>query len=373
MVLAFGVIAAPIAYGLLSDAKALRARQADEAKQAAELEKTQRLERLLTAMQSSERDAAFTAVRTMTTYENDKPVTVIHRVYGDAPMKRKLEFMGVEGAPEERRAKPPAFSPFTFLIHIQGALAGPGLQRPGGLTTRFTDVGLLVKNYDVVSIGTEAVAGRDADVYDLQPRHPGRVSYRLWSDRATRFPLRYQVRRESDIVFESSTRSIAFAPPGVKFPAPRQNRLIDVDPQPIDDPQELAVHLKFKSFLPAELPGGFRLCDKINAVRAKVPGVDDPFWALSATYTDGIASLMLLEFDANNKLWKQVQLWLAGLGDAPPTQEKGKIVAQRVSSKGGCAIRMTIEGTEIIASGQVSPEDLERMVRSLKRIDGRSE
>ncbi len=349
MVLSFGVIAGPIAYGLLSDAKVLRARQ------------------IFAEIPAAERDLAFTAVRTSTSFDSGSPVTVIQRVYGAAPLRRKVEFIGVEGAPAEKRGKPAAFSPFMFLVHIQTALAGPGLTRPGSLTARFADLSLVAKNYDIVGAGRESVAGREADVIDLVPRHAGRAGYRVWTDRENRFPLRYQVRRDGRTLFEVSTRSITFERPDVKFTDGVRREFIDIQREAVEV-KDLET-LKFRTFLPSELPAGF-VQRELTAAHGKMPGVDETMWAVSATYTDGVASIMLLEFDANNKLWKQVQRWLAGLGDAPPAGEKGKIVAQRISSRGGCAIRMTMEGTEIIASGQVSPEELERMVRSLKRIDG---
>ena len=348
-VLSFGVIAGPIAYGLLADAKAVRTRN------------------LLAEMQAAEHDLAFTAVRTATSFDSGSPVTVVQRVYGAAPMRRKVEFIAVEGVPEEKRAKPTGFSPFMFLVHIQTALAGPGLTRPGSLTARFTDLGLVAKNYEIIAVGREAVAGREADVIDLIPRHPGRAGYRLWADRVNRFPLRFQVVRDGQTLFETSTRSITFERPDVKFPDGARREFIDIQREAVTE-QDLEA-LKFHTFLPGELPAGF-VRRELTAAHGKVPGMDETMWALSATYTDGVASLMILEFDANNRLWKQVQRWLAGLGDAPPAGEKGKIIAQRISSRGGCAIRMTMDGTEIIASGQVGPGDLERVVRGLKRTDG---
>ena len=352
MVLGFGLIAGPIAWGLLAEAKTARTRQ------------------LIADIQAAERDAVFTGVRTLTSYDNGVPVTVVQRVSGASPWRRRVEMADVEGAPKGRRGRPGhGINPMSFMLNLQGALSGPGLGS-SGLQSRFGDPSLVEANYRLSSRGRETIAGRDAEAYDLKTRFTGRADYRLWVDHATRYLLQFQVWQADTLVFESSHRSITFGTVGgAKFPDPKKPGFLDVTREALQDGDLTGRPVPFATFLPSDLPDGFVRRELVK-VRVKVIGMS-PFTALQATYTDGVATMMLLEFDANDALWKQIREWLA-FGSEPPTPSpKGAIVAQRVAGRGGCAIKLATNGTEIIASGQVGPEELERLVKSLKKADGR--
>jgi hypothetical protein len=347
LALGFGVIAAPIALGLLHDVRTVRTRA------------------LVPDIKAAEENLAFTAVRTLTGDDpSGAPVTVVQRVHGAPGGKRLVELVSVEGGDSKKR-RTFDFSPFTIITMVQAAASGPGL-RPSGIINKFGDLDLVLRNYEIRSAGAENVAGRPAEIFDIAARHPGRASYRVWADRENRFPLRWQVRQGDSTMFEISHRSITFEMPTVKFPpTARRREMFEVVREDVRD-DELAVELKFRTFLPGQLPPGFSR-QTLATVRAKLPGMKDPFRALTASYTDGMASISILE--SNHRFMKELQAWLAGLAE-PPRVERGQIVAQRVSGPGGAAIRLTIDGTEIIVSGSVSPEDLENVVRSLDKTGG---
>jgi negative regulator of sigma E activity len=347
LALGFGVIAAPIALGLLHDVRTVRTRA------------------LVPDIKAAEENLAFTAVRTLTGDDpSGAPVTVVQRVHGAPGGKRLVELVSVEGGDSKKR-RTFDFSPFTIITMVQAAASGPGL-RPSGIINKFGDPDLVLRNYEIRSAGAEVVAGRPAEIFDIAARHPGRASYRVWTDRENRFPLRWQVRQGGATMFEISHRSIVFEMPTVKFVDRRPFDLFELFREGDVKAEEFDVHLRFPTFLPTRLPAGFVRCD-LAAVRAKLPGVKDPFRALTATYTDGLSKISILE--SNHRFMKELQAWLAGLAE-PPKVGRGQIVAQRVSGPGGAAIRLTIDGTEIIVSGSVSPEDLENVVRSLDKTGG---
>jgi hypothetical protein len=277
----------------------------------------------------------------------------------------------VEGAPKGKRGRPAGLmlsNPLLFLVHVQNALAGPGLGA-SGLQSRFGDPALVDANYHLAYRGRETVAGRPADGYELVSRHEGRASYRLWVDHATRFLLQFQVWQSGALAFETSHRSISFGTVGgARFQEGRKHDFMELSRETLQDEDLTGGAFKFATFLPSELPRGFVRRELVK-VRATVMG--RPFTAVQATYTDGIATMMLLEFDANDALWKKIREWLAFGTEPPSPSPKGAIVAERVTGRGGCAIKLTTQGTEIIASGQVGPVELERLVTSLKKADGR--
>ncbi len=365
LVLGFGIIAGPMAAALYVDARDARAAAESRERERLALRDHERARAVVAGIQAAEQDLAFTAVRTLTGNDaTGAAVTVVQRVYGAPGAKRHIELLSVEGGdPKKRRTFD--FSPFTIITMVQAAASGPGL-RPSGIINKFGDPDLVLRNYEIRPVAAEEIAGRTAEIFDIVARHPGRASYRVWTDRENRFPLQWQVRQGDATMFEISHRSIAYEMPSVKFMDRRPFDLLEISREDDIQEDELDVHLRFPTFLPARLPDGFVRRD-LAAIRAKLPGMKDPFRALTASYTDGMASISILE--SNHRFMKELQAWLAGLAE-PPAVGRGQIVAQRVSGPGGAAIRLTIDGTEIIVSGSVSPDDLENVVRSLDKTGG---
>jgi hypothetical protein len=359
LILGFGLLAGPIAAALLADARVART------------------QRLIAEIQAAEAGLTFNGVRTLTSYEKDVPITTVLRVAGAPPDRRAVELVGVEGSPAAPKGRPQGMNPLTFLVQIQAALAAPGVGRQPGRQDRFGDPALVARNYVLGSLGRDTVAGRAADGFELVPRHAGRARFRLWADAENRFLLRFQVWIDGALSLETSHRSIAFGSAGSAdfrgHAAPRWTSMVGLQRDRLQGSDELPVAVKFRAFVARELPDGFVLRE-MEVVRVTVPGIKAPFEAMHAAYTDGMATVLLLEFDANNKLWKQMQAWMAGMGEAPspaPAAKKGEIVAERLSGRSGSAIRMTVEGTEVVVAGQVPADELERMVRSLFKVEGR--
>lgn len=266
--------------------------------------------------------------------------------------------------------------------------------RPGGERTRrrIQDPLLAARNYEVVRAGEARVAGRAVEVLDLQPRHPGRPSYRLSVDAHNRFPLAFEVRREGAVRFSMRFQEVEFRDEGP--PREGRPRRLPIEEAP---PGELASRAGFPVLLPARLPEGFELHqsgvirvpqdllrwmrtgakmflsreDVPEEVREAVGSFFDEAPAevpvVQLDYTDGMASLTVVEVPEDSALWRLMRHLLPGARGATG---EGPVVARRVAHRGGAAYVFGVDGTMVLVAGTVSPSEIEEMIRNFERRQG---
>lgn len=342
--LAFTAITGPIAWGLLGDAATARDRA------------------LLDEIQRAEETAAFTGVRTITVDHPDGAVTTVLRVLGSAG-ERHVEFVearlpsGEIRRPDDK-SKRAAPGPFSWLGRLRGIASGRG---HGGRMSRFSQSAAILENYQLLRQGRETIAGRAADRFELHPRFAGRAAYRLWADAATRLLLRFQVLAAGGgVACDISHESVSFRPVSLPPPAkPGPGELpIRIERQALS--REDLRGLGFQAWLPDRRPAGFELR---STELVQVKGLFEAE-GVQAWYSDGMASIVLVEFRADNPFWQRLRPLIPGLGNPGDS-----FVARRLTHPGGTLINVTLEGTEVFAAGQVGGDELEAMVRSLKKAN----
>ena len=351
LVLSFGLVAGAIAWGVFVDARDTR------------------LQQLLSDIESAEDRIPHEGVRLLKSAE-----TVAFRVASRDGHKR-VEFLGVRDGVKRPRPSKAHRIPFFGSV--------PVFLRPGHdqWKRRVKDFDLAVRNYEVAVTGRDVVAGRAADVVDVRARHPGRSSYRFWADVENRFPLAFQVLAEGAPVFETRFEEIVFHP---RFP----DRAFDETTRPgwirvtreVVSPERLGERAGFGVWAPARLPRGFErrgaevirvrleLPDSVReAVKGFFPGGVPNFDVAVAhlNYTDGMAVLSVVQIPSDSDFWGFIKRFL-------PAQAKanGDVVAQKFADRRGAAYLLELEGTVVLAAGNVQPEQdpgFEAMIRSFER------
>jgi hypothetical protein len=320
VVLAFGAMSGAIAWGVLADARETR------------------LLALLSEIEGAETGVAYAGVREIEAGGAAVPLRVVSA--GDG--RRKVE-----------RLKPGP-----------GPRAGLGLLRPGFVhgPPRVKDFALAVRNYDIVPAGRDVVAGRAADVWEARPKHPGRPSYRVAADAATRLALRFEVLEGETRVFRAEFKEIDFEPAldGVAFPTPPAVLRVDRKDAP---PEELAGLADFDVWEPSRLPAGFALRGSgVLRVRARIPLPGAGGTVAHLDYTDGLAAMSVVQVSTQSELYKLVKRFLPGAARAGEG-----FTAHRFVGKGGAAYVVELEGTAVLVAGNVGPSELEPVIRSLER------
>lgn len=316
----FALLSSAIAWGVLADARAAR------------------LEALLEEIEAAETRVAYHGIREIGAGE-----TLRLKVASSGDGRRQVEPLG---------ARPRRFTP--------GGLLRPGLLQ---WKDRVKDYHLAVRNYDIVFLGTEVVAGRTADVLEARPHYPGRPTIRVAADREHRLALRFQVRAGDVDVFRAEFTEIAFGPTEVvDRPAPPAWVRVEKTAQA---PGRLSEAAGFGIWMPARLPGGFALRgSETIRVKTELPA---PMPAMGGTlahlaYTDGLAVLSLVEMPASSELWAFARRFLRK-GEATAWG----LVAHKVAAPGGAAYLLELEGTAVLVAGNVPAKDIEAAIESLER------
>jgi hypothetical protein len=348
-VVAFVLTAGAIAWGVLTDAHDTR------------------LQLSLTSIEAAEEEIPYVGTRVLGVAER-----VRLRIWSSNGHKR-VDFLGIEGssAPAPRPSGPRL--PF-----------GPGLPvflRPGHdqWKRKIKDAALAVRNYDIVSAGSDMVAGRTCEVLEVRARHPGRPSYRVAIDVENRFPLRYQVLSNGRTVFETWFSDIEYHPavPPRTFEERARPNWLKVSQEEVAA-ERMEEATGFSVLRPTSLPRGFELRgSEVLHVKAEIskelretvrPFLPFPVPSFDAavahfTYTDGLAAVALVECSASSELWQHLKKYL------PPAAggTVGSVVARKFSDRGGTAYLLEHEGTVVLAAGNVAPDQIELMIRSLER------
>lgn len=344
-VAAFVLAAGAISWGVLSDAREAR------------------LQRTLTSIESAEREIPFVGTRLM-----GGPEKVRLRIWSSGGEKR-VDFLGVEGAARK-----------TPRLPLSGGM--PGFLRPGRdqWKRKVKDPVLAIRSYDVVVTGRETVAGRECESIEVRARHQGRPSYRFLADVANRFPLRYEVVSNGQVVFETHFEEIQYDPtiPAGTFETRKRPDWLSVSQEEVAA-DRMADAAGFAVLRPAYLPQGFELRgSELIRVRAELskeleetlkpflPFTLPKFDASVAhfTYTDGIAAVAVVECSASSELWQHLKKWVPAAKSAAVGDQ---VVARKFSDRGGSAYLLEHEGTVVLVAGNVNAEEIESMIRTLER------
>ena len=195
----------------------------------------------------------------------------------------------------------------------------------------------VLEQYELRSEGAERVAGREADVFLLQPRDEMRYAQRLWADRATGLLLRADIVDAKRVVLESSAFSEVEV--GVK-PQPETvtQPIKKLDGYRIVRPAQHATQLAAEGWALERLVPGFKLtgCTRRPLETAEVDAGGPQ--VLQAVYSDGLThvSLFIEPVQPNRELaelraqmgatgtlrQRRGEFWITVMGDVPPATLK---------------------------------------------------
>jgi hypothetical protein len=355
---AFVLTTGAIAWGVLTDAREAR------------------LQRLLTTIEAAEETIPYVGTRHLVGAE-----TVKLRVWSSNGHKR-VDFLGVSLDPARDREGAAKKTPRATALRPAWNGGVPLFLRPGRdqWKKKVKDPVLAVRNYDILVTGRATVAGRECEVIEVRARHEGRPSYRVLADVTNQFPLRYEVISQGQLVFETHFAEIQYNPavsPQTFDTRKRQDWLnVTQDEVPAD---RMADAAGFAVLRPSYLPKGFELRgSELIRVKAELskelqgtlkPFLPFPLPKLDAavahfTYTDGIAAVAVVECSASSELWQHLKKWIPGTATVAAGD---KVVARKFSDRGGSAYLLEVEGTVVLAAGNVAPDEIESMIRTLER------
>lgn len=307
-----------------------------------------RLQALLAAIEEAEHRVPFSGVREIEA--GGKTVTL--RVWSAGDGRRHVEAVGS-----------PAL----------GRPGLPGVLRPR-VRPRVQDFGLAVRNYEVRVTGRATVAGREAELVEARPRHAGRPLFRAAADVETRLPLRFEVIRGDATLFRAEFTSVDLSPSfeGIDFPAAKgASPWLKVETKAVD-PGALSAEAGFPAWTPVWLPPGFeRRGATVVEVRLNlpegtrrglplIPRLDARVAHLE--YTDGLAVMAVVQVSTATELWRFVKRRL------PPAAGSG-VTAHRVAGPGGTAYVVDLGETAVLVAGNAAPDEMESVVRTLRRIE----
>jgi sigma-E factor negative regulatory protein RseB len=191
-----------------------------------------------------------------------------------------------------------------------------------------------LEQYGLKLIGSERVAGRDAQVFLLVPRDEYRYPQRVWTDQATGLMLRVDVLGPGREVLESAAFSeveIGIRPQPESVLGPMKK----LDGYRVVQRQEAGTRMETEGWMLGSPVAGFRLA---NCVKRPLPGDTGDGSAaspvLQAVFSDGLThvSLFVENFDparqrtpmhtqigATNTLMQRHgdAWWLTAMGDVP--------------------------------------------------------
>ncbi len=195
---------------------------------------------------------------------------------------------------------------------------------------------LALEHYELKREGVARVAGRDAQVFTLEPRDGLRFAQRLWADRASGLMLRADVLGPGSGARRPLLESAAFSEIEIsaKPPADAQAQAVPrLEGYRVQRPQAQRTQLEAEGWALVRPPAGFRLtgCVKRPLELPTDGTVAEP--VLQATFTDGLAQVSLFiephsarrprtEMQAHQGatttlVMRRQDHWITVVGDAP--------------------------------------------------------
>lgn len=193
-----------------------------------------------------------------------------------------------------------------------------------------------LEHYELRREGMARIAGRDAQVFTLEPRDDLRFAQRLWADRASGLMLRADVLGPGKGASRPLLESAAFSEIEIspKPPADAQAQAMPrLDGYRVQRPQAQRTQLETHGWEIVRPPAGFRLtgCVKRTLDTPADGAVGEP--VLQATFTDGLAQVSLFiephsarrprsEMQAHQGatttlVMRRQDHWITVVGDAP--------------------------------------------------------
>lgn len=173
----------------------------------------------------------------------------------------------------------------TICVHPDARLTRLDAAGAAGPFRAFSDLNAgIEKVYAVSNAGQSRVAGRTADFLEVVPRDAHRFGYRLWIDRDSRLPLRYEVVNRKGNALES----VEFVDLETGIKAPRELFVPPSGPAARTLTILRAAKAPMPAVAPSWLPAGFRVTGSETQQFGDAQGA-----VSSVTYSDGLAAFSL--------------------------------------------------------------------------------
>lgn len=234
----------------------------------------------------------------------------------------------------------------------------------GGLP--FGELRLLCANYGVTPGGEATVAGRATDLLEIRPRTIGRPWYRIAADRENRYPLRIEVfgldgrplstTELAEVEFSPSFAAGTFPE---KCEPPEERFLERIGLRRMAVPlSEAPKKVCFGVALPSQLPAGFELQESGVVTAGRL------IQLVHATYTDGAATIFLVECSRKGLLWKLLQPAMEDSKEASPASGRRRVY--KFTDRMGTALLSEVGGTAILIAGNIDAAELLKMMQSVE-------
>lgn len=227
------------------------------------------------------------------------------------------------------------------------------------LVEQAQDVGLLLGElrklelvaagqYTVSEVARTRISGRSARLIVVEPRDGFRYGYRLWIDESTAMPLKTQLRTGNGRVIEQ----IVFTE--LTLPQNIADRALEAE---VDARNyrwlrhEAAIGTGNSTWQARQLPPGFRMTVQATQI---LPGGKHPVTHL--VYSDGLASVSVFVEELTR---------LPAPGDSPSTSNDALATAELKSLGSSSAYSTVVQGHRITAIGEVPPDTVRSIARSM--------
>jgi len=187
----------------------------------------------------------------------------------------------------------------------------------------------VLEQYDLLREGSERVAGREAQVFLLQPRDDLRYAQRLWADKATGLMLRADVIGPNRSVLESAAFSeveVGIKPQSDSVTQPIKK----LDGYRTVKAQQQPTQLDAEGWVMDRIAPGFKLAGCVKRPLESASGEDQ---VLQAVFSDGLThvSLFIEPFESRRQLaslsgqigatstlrQRRGDYWITVMGDVP--------------------------------------------------------
>ncbi len=170
----------------------------------------------------------------------------------------------------------------TIRVHPDARMTRLDAARAGGPFRAFAAIdNSIAQGYAVARAGQSRVAGRTADYVEIVPRDAHRFGHRIWIDRQSRLPLRYEIVNRKGAALES----VEFVDIDTDITVPKEMFTAPTGPLA----QTLSIvhvaEVAVPAVAPVWLPPGFRITGSQSQRVGNAPET-----VSAVTYSDGLAA-----------------------------------------------------------------------------------